>query len=38
VDNAFKEKKSKAIVRDVLLMIVTSTVTFLLFYFLNSLV
>lgn len=38
VDTALKEKKSRAIVRDVLLVILTSTVSFLLFFFLNSLI
>ncbi|UOF78004.1 hypothetical protein [Caudoviricetes sp.] len=38
VDSALKEKKSRAVVRDVLIVMLTSTVTFLLFFFLNSLI
>lgn len=37
VDDTLKEKKSRATVRDILIVIATSTVTFLLFFFLNSL-
>lgn len=38
VESALKEKKSRAIIRDILMMVMTSVVSFLLFFFLNSLV